>query len=407
MNAEWTPMRWPGSWKSPNTIRLLKGTAINWLLVDKDAGLAPVIEEAKRAGLKVAEMASPPAGVTIIPGEWPGVAMSRDGGEASAGPTGVPWVNTNSWKIRLEAARRPGGDIWVDAPPKGALLFASSYRTAIADAAAYGGRWVISLDEKLAAGLADGKADALATWKEVAGAAGFFAARKEWSEYLPEAIVGVISDFAGGNEFLGQELLNLIGRTNQQYAILLKNKLPAAAFRGLRAAIYADGQPPAAELRKQILDFVSAGGLLITGPKWGPSPGTPAREEHPRYATRTLGKGRVAMAKTDPDDPYILANDSALLISHRYELLRFWNGGAVGSYLTVAPDRKRALAHLLFYADRGPDQASVRIVGHYRNASLWTPDRGEPRPLEMEIQKDAVELHLPAVAQYAAAELEV
>src|ERR1017187_2659172 len=384
MNAEWTPMRWPGSWKSPSTIRLLKGTAINWLLVDKDAGLAPVIEEAKRAGLKVAEMASPPVGVTITPGEWPGVAMSRDGGEASAGPTGVPWVNTNSWKIRLEAARRPGGDIWVDAPPKGALLFASSYRTAIADAAAYGGRWVISLDEKLAAGLADGKADALATWKEVAGAAGFFAARKEWSEYLPEAIVGVISDFAGGNEFLGQELLNLIGRTNQQYAILLKNKLPAAAFRGLRAAIYADAQPPAAELRKQILDFVSAGGLLIT-----------------------RGKGRVAMAKADPDDPYILANDSALLISHRYELLRFWNGGAVGSYLTVAPDRKRALAHLLFYADRGPDQASVRIVGHYRKASLWTPDRGEPRPLEMEIQKDAVELHLPAVAQYAAAELEV
>src|ERR1017187_1448513 len=58
------------------------------------------------------------------------------------------------------------------------------------------------------------------------------------------------------------------------------------------------------------------------------------------------------IAKADPDDPYVLASDSALLISHRYELLRFWNGGAVGSYLTVAPDRKRAVAHLLFL--RGP-----------------------------------------------------
>src|ERR1019366_6955786 len=256
-------------------------------------------------------------------------------------------------------------------------------------------------------GLADGKADALATWKEIAGAAGFFAARKEWPGDLPETVVGVVSDFAGGNEFLGQELLNLIGRTNQQYAILLKNKLPGTAFRGLRAAIYADGQPPAAELRKQILDFVSAGGLLITGPKWGPSPGTPVREEHPRYATRTLGKGRVAMAKTDPDDPYILANDSALLISHRYELLRFWNGGAVGSYLTVAPDRKRAVAHLLFYADQGADHVSVRIAGRWRKAGLWTADREGPRPVEMEIQQDAVELHLPVVEQYAAAELEV
>jgi hypothetical protein len=411
MNAEFTPMRWPGSWKSPSAVGLLKGTPINWLLVDRDAGLAPVIEAAKQAGLEVAEIAAPPAGVAIIPGEWPGVAMSRGGRGASAGPTGVPWVDSNSWRIRLEAARKPGANIWVDAPPKGALVRPSSYRTAIADAAAHGGRWVISLDTQLAAqlaaGLADGKADALDTWKEIAGAAAFFAARKQWLEYLPEAIVGVVSDFAGDNEFMGQELLNLIGRTNQQYAILLKTKLPETAFRGLRAVIYADAQPPAAELRQQTLDFVSAGGLLITGPKWGPPPGTPAKDEHPRYATRTLGKGRLAIAKADPDDPYVLANDSALLISHRYELLRFWNGGAVGSYLTVAPDRKRAVAHLLFYADRAPDHASVRIAGRWRKASLWTTDRGEPRPVEMEIQKDAVELHLPAVAQYAAAELEV
>jgi hypothetical protein len=398
-------MRWPGSWKSPSALGLLKGTPINWLLVDKDAGLGPVIEEAKRAGLEVAEMAELPAGVAVLPGEWPGVAQSRGGG-TSAGPTGVPWVDSNSWKIRLEAARRPGANIWVDAPPKGAPVRPSAYRTAIADAAAYGGRWVISLDAELAAGLAAGQAEALGTWKEIAGAAGFFAMRKQWAAYIPEAIVGVVSSFVGDDEFLGQELLNLIGRSNQQYAVLEKTKLPEAAFRGLRAVIYVDGQPPSAELRRQILDFVSAGGLLITGPKWGPPPGTPARDEHPGYAMRSLGKGRVAVSKAEPDDPYVLANDSAVLISHRHELLRFFNGGAVGSYLTVAADRKRAVAHLLFYADRGPDHVSVRIAGRWRKASLWTPERGQPGPVEMEIQKDAVELHLPAVAQYAAAELE-
>ena len=400
-------MRWPGSWKSPSAIGLLKGTPINWLLVDRDAGLGPVIEEAKRAGLQVAEVASPPAGVDLIAGEWPGVAMSRGGDGASAGPTGVPWVDSNSWKIRLEAARRPGADIWVDAPPKGVAVRPSSYRTAIADAAAHGGRWVISPDAQLAAGLVNGKADALRTWQEIAGAAAFFAMRRPWAAYLPEAVVGVISGFAGDDEFMGQELLNLIGRTNQQYAVLVKTKLPETAFRGLRAVIYVDAQPPAADLRKRILDFVSAGGLLITGPKWGPPPGTPGRDEHPGYAMRALGKGRVAIAKGDPDDPYALASDSALLISHRYELLRFWNGGAVGSYLTVAPDRKRAVAHLLFYADRGADHVSVRIAGRWRKAGMWTPDREGPRAVELEIQQDAVELHLPAVGQYAAAELEV
>src|SRR5260370_38905375 len=62
MNAEWTPMRWPVSWKSPSALDQLKGTPINWLLVDKAASLAPVIEQAKQAGLHHAEVASPPAG---------------------------------------------------------------------------------------------------------------------------------------------------------------------------------------------------------------------------------------------------------------------------------------------------------------------------------------------------------
>jgi hypothetical protein len=333
--------------------------------------------------------------------------MGRGGGGPSAGPTGVPWVDTNSWKVRLEAARRPGANIWVDAPPKGPRVRSTSYRAAIADAAAYGGRWVISLDAQLAAGMADGKADSLATWKDIAATSRFFAARKAWVEYLPQAVIGVVSDFAGDNEFMGQELLNLIGRTNQQYAVLIKAKLSETAFRGLRAVVYADGQPPSAEVRKQVMAFVGAGGLLITGPVWGIPPGMPAREEHPRYNTRTVGKGRVAMAKADPDDPYVLATDSTLLISHRYELMRFWNGGAVGCYLTVAPDGKRALAHMLFYSDRGPEHVSVRVAGHYRKASLWTLDRAEPGAVDADIQEDALELHLPTVAQYAAAELEI
>ena len=197
--------------------------------------LAPVIEQAKQAGLQVAEIASPPAGVAILPGEWPGVAMARGGG-----------------RIRRPHRRAVGGHQFLEDPPgsrapsrrqhlggrrpKGARVSASSYRTAIADAAAHGGRWVISLDAQLAAGIADGKPDALATWKEIAGAAGFFSRRKQWPAYLPEAVVGVVSDFAGDNEFMGQELLNLIGRTNQQYAVLLKTKLPETPFRGLRAA---------------------------------------------------------------------------------------------------------------------------------------------------------------------------
>ena len=82
-----------------------------------------------------------------------------------------------------------------------------------------------------------------------------------------------------------------------------------------------------------------------------------------------------------------------------------WNGGAVGSYYTMAPDRKRALVHMLFYADSGPDDTGVRVAGNFRAARLWTLE-GKESGLEIIPQKDAVELHLPAVAQYAAVELE-
>src|ERR1035441_7818494 len=90
--------------------------------------------------------------------------------------------------------------------------------------AARGGRWVISLDDQLAAGIAGQTPAALATWKRITAAAGFFDTHRSWPAYLPAAPIGVISDFAGPNEFLGQELLNLLDRTNEQYRIIPKTK---------------------------------------------------------------------------------------------------------------------------------------------------------------------------------------
>jgi hypothetical protein len=96
-----------------------------------------------------------------------------------------------------------------------------------------------------------------------------------------------------------------------------------------------------------------------------------------------------------------------VLVSHRYDLVRFWNGGATGSYYTVSADGKRAIVHLLFYAGRGPDEGSVRVAGAYRSVRLWTPGIAGAQSVKMIAQKDAVEVHLPPVAQYAALELEV
>jgi len=408
MIAQWTPMRWPDAWTDPSSLDLLQGTAIDYLLIGKGEALEPVRTRAQQTGLHVTDPDTAPAGVAVVKGEWPGVKMARGGGAAQArgGPTGVPWVDSNGWLIRLESALHPESSIWVDAQPaENARIAAGSYLVAIADSASHGGRWILSLDGQLAAGLHAQNPQALDTWKKMTAAAGFFAARKNWPGYAPLGVVGVVSDFAGQNEFFSRELLNLLDRAGQHYLILPKDAATDSSFASLRALIYIDADPPAPALRKQMLGFVETGGTLITGPKWGEVPGTPARaEEHPRYSWHALGKGRIALAHEDPDDPYLWANDSVVLVSHRYDLVRFWNGGATGSYYTMAPDRKQAVVHLLFYANRGPDSASVRIAGRFRGMKAWTVDG--PLKAEMESQRDAVEVHLPQVSQYVALELE-
>ena len=389
---------------------LLKGTVINCLLIDPHQNLETVAAHARHERFEVVGPASLPNDVTVVTGEWPGIKLTQSGelDLVSAGPTGAPWVDSNGWRVRLAATLHSGNDIWVDANPTAPRLFPESYVLGVADAAAYGGRWIITLDERLAQDIAVQKQEALDTWKKLTTAAGFFSAHKAWPAFQPEAVLGVISDFSGENEFFSNELLNLVARSNQQYRILLRSQVSQASLAGLRAVLYSDTQAPSRDLRKQILGFVEDGGMLITGPNWGELTDlSSSGDGYPGYSQRIVGKGRLAIAKDALADPFFVAHDATVLISHRYDLLRFWNGGAVASYYTMAPNRKEAVVQVLLYANGPPrSDVSLRVAGQYRAARLWTLDRPTAGKVDMETQKGAVELHLPAISQYAAVELE-
>jgi len=385
----------------PAMLDRVKAAGIDTLLVDNSDEFDPVRSRAAQMGLKVVHPDDPPAGVRIVKGEWPGIRVSRGNADASAGPTGVPWVDSNGWAIRLSAALHPESGVWINAvPPKQA--FPASYLTAVADGGAYGGRWIVTLDDALAEGIAKGNDNAIRSWTAISQASTFFAAHRAWDGYTPAANLAVISDFTGGNEFFNQELLNLLARAGQHYVVLPKDRPLSIA--GVRAAIYADTQAPSPALRKALTAFVEAGGLLITTPVWGDAP--TKQTSHPRYYGWTAGKGRIARAIEPPADPYEMTQDAVVLISHRHDLICFWNAGAYGSSYVVSPDRKQAVAHLLFYSNRGPDQASVRIAGPYRKVKASTVDTPELK-IETLAQKDAVEVHLPQVSQYVALELSV
>jgi len=289
----------------------------------------------------------------------------------------------------------------------------SRHLVAVADGAAHGGRWVITLDKDLADGLAARKPGAVEGWKKLMGAVAFFEAHSEWSAWPVDAVLSVVSSFSGDNEFFSRELLNLMARTNISYGIVETGGFRAEALAGLRAALYPDVQPPAAEVRQALVGFVERGGLLIAGPNWGTPPGAasggPSTEAaHPRYELRRFGKGRIAMAHKQPDDPYEMAQDAQILLSHRYDLVRVFNGFLLGAYATVSPDGKRRLAHIVNYGGGADadDPATARIAGRFRSAKLWSFESAQARRLEMAVQKEGIEVPLPGLAVYGGVELE-
>jgi hypothetical protein len=396
-------MRWPDAWADPAALDLVRGSAIDCLLIGDSDEFVGVRERAQRLGLRVVHPDTPPPGVAIVKGGWPGIKMARGRAQADAGPTGEPWVDSNGWTIRRERSLHPDNEVWIDAPPAAdAFIAAESYRIAVADCAMHGGRWIVSLDAPLAAALAAGKSEAQRPWKALTETAAFFAARKRWADYNPRGVVGVISDFSGDNEFFSGELLNLLARTGEQYRLLPKQR--PCSFENLQAILYADAEPPAAPLRKQMTDFVDAGGLLIAN-RWARPGGRQLACPVERFSVYAAGKGRIAVANAPIDDPYVLANDSVVLVSHRYDLVRLWNAGAATPFYTASADGSAVVVHLLFYSYRGPDAASVRVAGRFRDVRAATVESPDLAGVHFEAHSDATEIHLPQVSQYIALQL--
>ena len=73
---------------------------------------------------------------------------------ATAGPTSLPWVDSNGAVLQIARALAPDKTVWIDFdPPQEAKQAAEAYMLAVADAASYGAKWAISLDDALRADL--------------------------------------------------------------------------------------------------------------------------------------------------------------------------------------------------------------------------------------------------------------
>jgi len=72
--------------------------------------------------------------IAVTGNVWPGVAPSASRNDPNAGPTGLPWLDSNSWFIQMARARLRV-PLWLmfDPPGKGEVVPARSYQTAVCD----------------------------------------------------------------------------------------------------------------------------------------------------------------------------------------------------------------------------------------------------------------------------------
>jgi hypothetical protein len=461
---DWVPMLWPSEWLTPSIFGLIRKTPVNCVLVEweararlagagilqevrkQDLALVGLVREgadggeaaaAARAG-ELSAVASgkftPADGVKVIcwtkssgfprrsghvalaftDCAWPGTKLSasaRGGNEAVvAGPTGVPWVDTNGWFIRMVRTLVPDKPVWVlaDPPKTSASLHPEAYMLAVSDAAASGGRWVVSLGQELPRALAAGNAEALAAWDRIAGAITFYEQRKDRRSWVAAGLLGVLSDFAGDNEGLSTELLNLVARRHLGFRVLDKTNPAQLSFEGLRAVVFADREPPGRDLGAKLEAFAKAGGLVIFPIRSAGLPGGVSISDqiYHGFDVRQFGTGRLAVAKQDVDDPYSLTIAAHSMLSRRYDLLRTGNGSAAIACLAASRDRKRSAVSIVNYSTRPFDDMSLSVAGDFRSARLWTSESKTAVPLKPTRDRGRVEFHLPSIGVFAEIELE-
>jgi hypothetical protein len=125
---------------------------------------------------------------------------------------------------------------------------------------------------------------------------------------------------------------------------------------------------------------------------------------------RSLGKGRLALAKEELADPYQIAVDTQILLSHANDQVRlFGSGASAGYHFTGSADGKTALLQLLTYAGEGENsQMTVWVHQDVRGARLWSLQAAGPATVEhVAAEYGGTDIHVASMPSYAALELEV
>lgn len=455
------------AWAQPASLELLKETPINCLLVEwaadapEDApqqeALKPIIEAGRGKGISfvgkvtaknaaaaassgkaaglAAVLLTEPAGKDLdLPvivqvardkvkwdaatsifsasdNEWPGIkADTMKGDTAVAGPTGVPWVNSNAWFSLLAAHMAQEKTVWLDfdPPDDSTVAHPADYPLAIADSEVYGGRWIVSLDDQFREALLKGVPSASAMWTKTTETAAFFTRHAQWRTYKPQGILTVISDFSGDNAFTSSETMNLLNRRHVQFKLMERSKALLVPMPGERALLWLDKDAPTTEQLPKVLEFVRQGGLLIAPAYWGPAGVKPTRRDPSiAYQVYNVGQGQMAVPDEGFEDPYQVALDTQLLVSRRNDLARLYNPATTNVHCSFDPVHQHRLVQIVNYSTAPATYVTLWVNTRARAARFWNSGTQDSQIINGVAAPPGTDFGLPTITANCALEIEV
>jgi hypothetical protein len=458
-------------WLDPSLLALVQGTPVNCLVVSWASGLPadaeqqqalkPLLEKgrqagldfvglieaaadkpaaiaaARAAGLSAVAMETIPAGDAGIPviawaksgealwganspilgvadGIWPGVPQEK---APTGGPTNLPWVDSNGALLGMARALAPNKDVWIFVePPTKAKLTVANYLLTVADAEAYGGHWVISLDDQMRAGLVAKSAQTAADWKKITDAVAFFGQNKTIRTYERMGRLAVMSNFSEPDRAFGEDTLNMFPRLREPFRVISRTQALTASLDGLQGIFFVDQVAPEPKLREKLTAFVKGGGTLFVRSTWPNPEGSPMQlssaEDYLYFNVRQLGKGRLAVAKEENPDTYFACMDVQNIMSHRGDPARLYNGASMNYFYQVSPRGRQGVIHVLNYSRLpGSANALIFLKSPYRSASFVSPEIASPvalkwSPLTSAYETGGAELSLPLISVYGAVRME-
>ena len=425
--ADWVPARW--TWTDPATLDLLQGTPVNCLLLKWNSGQAQAIstfaeraaerriatlaiidpksdptDSARQAirakmtgivlegdfpdgttnGVRDALADSKPVVIELTSrsrmklggpapilatnqGVWPGIQVMDDG-HAKSGPSGTPWIDTNTGFVR---AVKAWGDtpLWIgNLPPPKTVVTGERYLQVICDAAMVGARWIVALDDTFAGRLKDKDPAALKQWQRMGRHLQYYEDHKEWRAMRPAGKFALVQDVSDG-ALLSGGILDMIATKHTPVRPVPRQKLNIAAFKDVALAVNVNGESLTPQEKEVLRAFTRSGGTLLTGPPGWKAP-------------NSTNADQITLEKQEMERLDTIWKEVNSMIGRRNLGARLFNVSTMLSDLMSSPDGKQVVVQLVNYADYPVESIAVHVLGDFKHARLYTPEDGE-RTLEV------------------------